>query len=174
MAFKSFFSAQLTEPLVLQLMAIIQRDIAASLATVDVNPTLGLPTFLEYNVTVYEPAQWPTLMVAAKTDTFIRPDTVNGRAQRFNIDMTVADANQDRNLVAMRIWRYILAIDRIVASLGAEVNANNTPNFSDFYTPLPVKISFPQSPLQSAINIATTNGMAAGTVLACYPTSISY
>lgn len=175
MAFSSFFNSRLTEPLMLQLAAILQRDIDSSLtevATLYNEPKL--PNFVEWNLAFYEPTQWPAILIVPKTTQFVRPQEVQARPQAVSIELTVADSNQDRNLLAQHVWRYILAIDKIVASLGAQVNVSNTPNFNDFYTPLPVYIPFPQDINRSVIKPIATLGMQTGSVLACYPTGLSY
>lgn len=169
MAFSPFFQATLTGTLVRQLMAILQRDMAAALASV--SSSLSVP--LEWNVVDYSPQQWPAILVVPQTVIFSNPAAVQARPQTTIIKLSVALANQDRNLLASQVWDYTLAIDRIVASLGAQVNPANTPNFDDFYAPLPLVVPFPQSPVQSVINV-TTAGMQTGSVLACYPTRLDY
>lgn len=169
MAFEKFFQALLTEPLAKQVMAVIQRDIAASLATVDA----ALPVFAEYGFSYYPPTQWPALLIVPRVDTFTRPDTVQARPQLVNFEATIALSSQDRNLLAQQAWRYVLAVDRIISSLGAQVNVSKTPNFGDFYAPLPLVVPFPQAPSQSVIN-ETTTPMLEGSVLGCWPTRIRY
>jgi hypothetical protein len=169
MAFENFFQAGLTEALAKQILAVIQRDIAASLATVDAT----LPVFSEYNFCFFPPTQWPALLLTPRLDTFTHPDSVQSRPQLVNFEATIALSNQDRNLLAQQAWRYVLAVDRIISSLGAQVNASKTPNFGDFYTPLTLAVPFPQSLSQSVIN-ETTTPMQDGCVLGCWPVRIRY
>lgn len=170
MSFAPFFSSKLTEPLAKQVLAIIQRDIAASLATVDAT----LPVFAEYGFSFYPPTQWPALLLVPRLVTFTHPDTVQARPQLVNFEATIALASQYRNLLAQQAWRYVLALDQIISSLGAQVNPAISPSFADFYTPLPLVVPFPQSPSQSIINLTATTPMQAGSVLGCWPTRTRY
>jgi hypothetical protein len=169
MAFQSFFKSKLVEPLVMQIMGVLQRDMSTALAAID--PTLA--TIAEWNIAHWPVQQWPALMLAVKGERFHRPSEVQARPQEVSMEVHIALASQDRNLLAQQAFRYILAVDQIISSLGAQVNASDTPNFNDFYTPLSVVIPFPQKVSQSPINV-TTSGMQAGSVLGCWPTGITY
>ena len=169
MAFGSFFQAQLVQPLVFQLMGVLQRDFTSSLATVNA----ALPGIQEWDIGFFPVQNWPALMLAVRDEKFTRPADVQARAQEVSLEITIALSNQDRNVLSLQAYQYILAVDKIISSLGAQVNASITPNFGDFYTPLPLVIPFPQRVAQSPINLTTT-GMQTGSVLGCWPTSINY
>lgn len=172
--FNTFFgNAKFTKPLMRQLMAVLQRDMQASLDFVTGTPG-SLPKPLEWNFADYPAEQWPYLHIYPTLIKFARPDTVQSRYAEVSIEIVVGVSNQDLNLLAEQVQDYVRAVDGIIASLGAQVNENFFPSFEDFYTALPVTVPFPQAPSRSVINVATTTPMQRGCVLECIPTGHSY
>lgn len=188
MAFASFFQAKFTKTLLRQLMAIIQRDATAAIDYVTGVPG-SLRPWVEYSFSAYTTQvrlektyafeQFPFLMMIPRSVDFFDPESVQSRESTNRIEIMVGVANQDRNLMVEQAEDYVRAVDVIVSSLGAQVNNNSTPNFNDFYTPLPLVVPYPQSPAQSVISDGlggpvTTDGMQPGSVKACYPVSHEY
>src|ERR1700722_14794539 len=105
----------------LQLMAVLQRDLQSSLNFVSgVSSSVApgyLPAPLEWHFARTPEQQWPSLSIYPLGDRFTRPATVQSRYGEVSIEVVVGCSNQDPDLLALQIQDYVRAVDGVIASL---------------------------------------------------------
>lgn len=153
MAWSSKYAAKFTKPLIRQLLAILQRDIAAALE--DVAPGAGLSKPVEYDLAVAPINQFPAVLLAPQTVAFDE-EAIGTLHETIRIYCALAVAHQNRNIIAEQIQDYVRALDEVF---------NSVP-LSDFALPLTL-----EAPPEIA---GTTVGLPAGRVMRLFVEGHAY
>lgn len=150
MPFLSYYRALFTEALILQLIALVQRDMQDALDAVTgvVYPAAGsLQTFAEYNLAILPPENPPSLIVTPPQRLLIDENSQQTERSRGQIDFLISIANQDRNVLAQWVQRYLRALSYVIDTQGAPSipNAGGTApgrDMTDMFSPLSLSLPF--------------------------------
>ena len=150
MAFLSYYKALFTEPLILQLIALVQRDMQTALNAVTgvTYPAAGsLQTFAEYNLAILPPENPPSLIVTPPARLLIDENSQQTERSRGQVDFLISIANQDRNILAQWVQRYLRALSYVLDTEGAPStpNAGGTgagADFKNMFSALPISLPF--------------------------------
>lgn len=107
MSWSSGWNAQLTEPLIDQIIAIVNRDMQSALDWVSGVPG-SLPAFIEYDLERVPIKNFPTLLLTPDMESFDEESTDIVR-QSIRISGAIAVTHQVPNLLARLLQRYFRA-----------------------------------------------------------------
>lgn len=143
-SFTSFYNALFTEPLILQFIAIIQANMQAALDLVTgvpfnaLSPTLGLQTFIEYDLDAIPPKNWPQLIVVPPRALKIDEGSQQTERSGGPMEFIVTIANQDPNILAIQLQQYLRALSYVIDTAAS----NAAMDQSQFYQTLPLALPF--------------------------------
>lgn len=124
MAWSSRFQALMVKPLIRQLAAIINRDMAAAVASVGRNEI-----FNQFDLALVPIRLWPAILIIPASDEFDENADLE-RKQDVAVIIVIAVTHTDRNQLMEVAEDYALAVDRILNSVAG----------TDFYTSLPLPL----------------------------------
>jgi hypothetical protein len=128
MSWQSKYAAQFTKPLKYSLFAIIYRDMAAALASV--NASANYPNIVTFHRAAKTLEQFPALLLTTERQQNARERELT-RPYAANFYLSIAVAHQDPETCADMLEDYVLAIDRVLYSAWELTT-------SDFYSVLPL------------------------------------
>lgn len=127
MSWQSKYAAQFTKPLKYTLFALVYRDMAAALASV--NAAANYPKIVTFHRAAKTLEQFPAMLLT--TERQVNKDREVNRPYSANFYLSLAVAHQDSEVCADMLEDYVLAADRVLYSAW-----ELTPG--DFYSPLPL------------------------------------
>ena len=149
MPFNFYYTALFTEPLVLQLVALVQQNMQAALNQVTgiTYPAAGgLQTFVEYDLALLPPETLPQLIVIPPKIYRIDENSQQTERGRGQVDFVLTVGNQDRNVLALIMQQYLRALSMVIDTEGAPSVPNNSGNpgrdMAEMYTSLPISLPF--------------------------------
>lgn len=122
MAWQPAYNAFGTEPLIRQLLAIINRDIQSALDFVSGAPG-SLRPFASYQLAESATENYPAIMMLAPSLDF-DPETVGIAAETTPIFCAVAVAHQQPNAVAVLLQQYAMAVWHVLTAAWIKSNAD--------------------------------------------------
>lgn len=127
MAFVPKYQARLLKPVILQLIAIIQRDQRAALDWVAGTSVLG--SIVTYQMSPMTIPQYPAILAAPMDSDFNR-DAQGSQASINRLYIAIAVTHQDANVVAELVQDYLTALNAIMVAVEP----------FDFYQSLPLSL----------------------------------
>ena len=139
-----FYNALFTEPLIMQMIAIIQASMQNALDIVTGTPfsvgppVVGLQKFQEYVLDVIPPKLLPQLAVmpprALKIDERSEQTERSGGPMEFMVTI----GNQDPNILAIQLQQYLRALSYVIDTAASNAASDQ----SQFYQTLPLALPF--------------------------------
>lgn len=126
MSWTSKYAAQFTKPLKYTLFALVYRDMAAALASV--NAEANYPNIVTFHRAAKALEQFPAMLLTTERQQNSR-EREQTRPYAANYFLSIAVAHQDPEVVADMLEDYVLAIDRVLYSAWDLTT-------TDFYSPL--------------------------------------
>ncbi len=144
MGFSPYYKALFTQPLILQMVAIIQADMQSALNLVTgvtfnpATPTLGLQSYIEYDLAVMPPGNVPQLIVTPPR--VLKIDEGSQLTERSGgmLEFITTIGNQSPNVLAQNLQMYLRALAYVIDT--AESNAAS--DQSQMYQSLPISLPF--------------------------------
>ncbi len=102
------------EPLIRQLLAIVNRDIQAALDFVSGDPG-SLRPFASYQLAESPTENYPAILVL-QSNPKVDPETAPGAAQTVPVICALAVAHQNPNQVAIQVQRYAMAVWHVLTA----------------------------------------------------------
>jgi hypothetical protein len=144
MGFSPYYKALFTQPFILQMVAIIQADMQSALNLVTgvtfnpATPTLGLQSYIEYDLAVMPPGNVPQLIVTPPR--VLKIDEGSQLTERSGgmLEFITTVGNQSPNVLAQNLQMYLRALAYVIDT--AESNAAS--DQSQMYQSLPISLPF--------------------------------
>lgn len=147
MPFTPRYQALFASAIVAQAIALLERDFAGAIALQTPPPTRKYPAFQEYRKNLVAVAiNTPSIVVAARQTTFLRPDDLGTRPQEHKILLRPEIEDQDPQFVAAAAYDYLRAVDQVMTSA----------TLADWEQPL--AITHPTAPSAETVGLAATGG----------------
>jgi hypothetical protein len=155
------YQADFTKKVNLQLMAIIQRDIADALVWVQADGGTGeLRPFVTYQFGNSPVQQFPSLLLTPMRSQFDE-DAQDARESESGFYAAIRVIHQDPDVVALQLQDYLRAVDAIISTAGHPYHLAE-----NFYPSLP--LNMPPAP------VVQTPGLAVGTLRNCFVSAHNY
>ena len=139
-----YYSALFTEPLIEQMIAIVQAGMQNALNIVTGTPfsagppAVGLPTFQEYALDVIPPKLVPQLAVMPPRSLKIDERSEQTERSGGPLEFIVTVGNQDPNILAIWLQQYLRALSYVIDTAASNAASDQ----SQFYRSLPLTLPF--------------------------------